>query len=136
LFDRRSSGGHLLFHRRAPSLLHFRDSGALSKPLRAYISNSPDPVAKSRMQKGIFPLPKRREDRNMKTIFAIVALAAAGLASNGANAASAHRHHAEAGVTRHASATVDRMSFQGLYQGGVSSNDCDGQRVFGFCPVR
>lgn len=71
----------------------------------------------------------------MKTIFAIVALAAAGLASNGANAASAHRHRAEAGITRHASG-VDRMSFQGLYQGGGSSNDCDGQRVFGFCPVR
>jgi hypothetical protein len=93
-------------------------------------------MAKSRMQKGIVPLPKRREDRNMKTIFAIVALAAAGLASNGANAASVHRHRADAEIMRHASGTVDRTSFQSLYQGGSVANDCDGQRVFGFCPVR
>ena len=72
----------------------------------------------------------------MKTIFAIVAVAATGLASNGANAASAHRHRTDAEIMRHASGTVDRTSFQSLYQGDRSSNDCDGQRVFGFCPVR
>jgi len=72
----------------------------------------------------------------MKTIFAIAALAAAGLASNGANADTAHRHHADAGIMRHASGAADRASFQSLYQGGSVANDCDGQRVFGFCPVR
>jgi hypothetical protein len=70
----------------------------------------------------------------MKTLFAIVTLAAAGLASNGANADSVHRHHrANAAVTRQAPAAP--ASFQGLYQGSVS-NDCDGQRIFGFSPVR
>jgi hypothetical protein len=128
--------GRLSFHRRAPWLVRFRDSGALSKPSRPYISNASDPMAKSRLRKGIIPLPKRREDRNMKTIFAIVALAAAGLASNGANAAPAHRHRADAEIMRAASGTVDRMSFQSLYQGDRGSNICDGQRVFGFCPVR
>lgn len=73
----------------------------------------------------------------MKKIFAIAALAAAGLASNGADAEAVHRHHrADAGVMRHASiATPDKASFQSLYQGG-SANDCDAQRVFGFCPAR
>ncbi|MGO9392683.1 hypothetical protein [Rhodoblastus sp.] len=74
----------------------------------------------------------------MKTLFAIAALAAAGLASNGANADSVHRHHrADAGIVRHTSTTTaNPASFQSLYQGGSVANDCDGQRVFGFCPVR
>jgi hypothetical protein len=69
----------------------------------------------------------------MKTLFAIVTLAVAGLASNGANADAVHRHHrAAAGIVRHAPAA----SFQSLYQGASVSNDCDGQRVYGFCPLR
>lgn len=74
----------------------------------------------------------------MKTIFAIAALAAAGFASNAANADTVHRpHRADAGIVRHAPmATADRASFQSLYQGGSVSNECDGQRVYGFCPVR
>ncbi len=90
-------------------------------------------MAKSLVQKGIVPLRNRRKDRNMKTLFAIVTLAVAGLASNGANADTVHRHHrAGARIVNHMPAT----SFQGLYQAGGVSNDCDGQRVFGFCPVR
>lgn len=70
-------------------------------------------------------------------LFAIAALAVAGLASNAANAESVHRHHrAGAQIVRNAPATSHAASFQGLYQGGGVSNDCDGQRVFGFCPVR
>jgi hypothetical protein len=90
-------------------------------------------MAKWLMQKGIVPPLDHREDRNMKTLFAIVALAAAGLASNGANADTVHRHRrADAGIVRH----MPAASFQSLYQGGHVANDCDGQRVFGFCPVR
>ena len=88
---------------------------------------------------GNYPnLLDHREDRNMKTIFAIAVLAAAGLASNAANADPVHRHHrADARIVRHAPATaVDPASFKALYQGGSVANDCDGQRVFGFCPVR
>jgi hypothetical protein len=71
----------------------------------------------------------------MKTIFAIAALAAAGLASSGVNAESVHRQRS--GIVRHTSATMaDPASFQSLYQGASVANDCDGQRVFGFCPVR
>ena len=73
----------------------------------------------------------------MRTLFVIAALAA-GLASNVGNADTVHRHHrAGAGITRHTFAPVPApTSFQSLYQGGGLSNDCEGQRVFGFCPVR
>jgi hypothetical protein len=87
------------------------------------------------MQKGIVPLLNPREDLNMRTLFVIAALAA-GLASNGANADTVRRHHpADAGILRFAPAPAP-TSFQNLYQGGGLSNDCEGQRVFGFCPVR
>jgi hypothetical protein len=72
----------------------------------------------------------------MRTLFVIAALAAS-LASNGANADTVYRHHrAGAGSVSYTSAPVAPTSFQGLYQGGDRSNDCEGQRVFGFCPVR
>jgi hypothetical protein len=71
----------------------------------------------------------------MKTLFAIVALAA--FAANGANADSVHRHHrAGAGIVRQISAgTSDPTSFQSFYQRGSVSQDCQ-ERVFGFFPVR
>ena len=72
----------------------------------------------------------------MKRIFVIVAVAAAGLASSAANAGSTNRHPVGAGIMRHASGTVNRTDYQSLYQGGGSFYNCDGQRVFGFCPVR
>jgi hypothetical protein len=88
------------------------------------------------MQKGVVPL-LNQEDETMKSLLAIAALAAAALASSGANADTLHRHHrAGAGIVRHTSAPMPApTSFQSLYQGGVSSNDCE-QRVFGFCSVR
>ncbi|MCW2273733.1 hypothetical protein GJ654_17115 [Rhodoblastus acidophilus] len=72
------------------------------------------------------------------THFASVALTVAALASSGVNADTVHRpHHAGAGMARHMSArTMAPTSFQGLYQGGGASNDCEGSRVFGFCNVR
>jgi opacity protein-like surface antigen len=70
--------------------------------------------------------------------FAFIALTIAALASSGANADTVHRHHrASAGMAPHMSAPTNApTSFQGLYQGGVASNDCEGPRVFGFCNVR
>jgi hypothetical protein len=89
-------------------------------------------MAKWLMQKGIVPLLNRRENRKMKTIFAIAALVAAGLAANGAKADTVHRQiRAGAEIVRH----MPAASFQSLYQRGSVANDCDGQRVFGFCPV-
>jgi len=69
--------------------------------------------------------------------FAFVALTVAALASSGANADTIHRHRpASAGMARHISAPTNvPTSFQGLYQGGGASNDCE-ERVFGFCNVR
>jgi opacity protein-like surface antigen len=69
--------------------------------------------------------------------FAFVALTVAAFASSGANADTVHRHHgASDGMVRHISApTPAQNSFQGVYQGGGASEDCE-QRVFGFCNVR
>jgi hypothetical protein len=89
-------------------------------------------MAKWIMQKGIVPLLNPRKDWIMKTLFAIAALAVAGFASNAANADTVHRHHRASAQMR----TAPQASFQSLYQGGSVSNDCDGQRVYGFCPVR
>jgi hypothetical protein len=71
----------------------------------------------------------------MRTLFVIAALAAS-LASNGANADTVYSQRAGAGMryaTEHAPAPT---SYQSLYQGGDQSNDCEGRRVFGFCPIR
>ena len=72
----------------------------------------------------------------MKTLFAIVALAAAGFASNGAIADSVHRHHRGGHeILRQSSATTpDPTRFQSLYQPNSVSQDCQ-ERVFGFCPT-
>ena len=75
----------------------------------------------------------------MKIIhLASIALTVAALASSGANADTVHRHHrANAGMAPDISAPAPaQTSFQGLYQGGGASNDCEGARVFGFCNVR
>jgi hypothetical protein len=72
----------------------------------------------------------------MRTLFVIAALAA-GLVSNVANADTVHRHQrAGAGMRYTAEPVPSPASYQSLYQGGDLSNDCEGQRVFGFCPVR
>ena len=73
----------------------------------------------------------------MRTLFVIAALAA-GLVSNGANADAVYRHHhVGAGIMRYTIAPLAAPTrFQSLYQAGDLSNDCEGQRVFGFCPVR
>jgi len=89
----------------------------------------------------------------MKALFPIAALAAAALVSSAANADTVHRHHrAGAGLTHRTSMPAPipapmpaPTEFQGLYGGdgyagsgypGYSSDPCEGQRVFGFCPVR
>ena len=70
--------------------------------------------------------------------FAILALTVAALASSGVKADTVHPHHrASAEMARDSSAPTNApTSFQGLYQGGGASNDCEGPRVFGFCNVR
>ena len=85
---------------------------------------------------GNFSLLNQREDWDMRTLFVIAALAA-GLASNSANAGTIHRHQrAGAGMRYATEAVPSPTSYQSLYQGGDLSNDCEGKRVFGFCPVR
>jgi hypothetical protein len=95
-------------------------------------------MAKWLMQKGIVPPAQPERGLIMKTLLTIAALAAAALASSGANAETVHRHHrAGAGMVHHASAPMPApTSFQGLYQADGASNECEGQRVFGFCNVR
>ena len=90
-------------------------------------------MAKSFLQTRIVLLLSHRRDRKMKTLFAIVTLAAAGLVSSGANADTVHHsHRAGVGIVRH----MPAASFQSFYQGSGISNDCEGRRVFGVCPVR
>jgi hypothetical protein len=87
------------------------------------------------MQKGIGSRLNQTEEWNMRSLFAIAALAA-GLASHAANADPVHRHRG-AGVMRHTTTPAPApASFQSLSQDGGLSNDCQGQRIFGFCPVR
>ena len=71
----------------------------------------------------------------MKKLIAIAALAALGLGAAAANADTLHRHHRADG--RDAAPPMSApTSFQNIYQGDIGSNDCEGPRVFGYCPVR
>ena len=82
----------------------------------------------------------------MKALLPIATLAAAVLGCGAANADTVHRHHRTgAALTHRTSMPMPAPTeFQSLYGGGGyagsgyqgdSSDPCEGQRVFGFCPV-